>query len=118
MGFFLKLKEVYGDSKVVLWKDMEGLCVHIMHKANTAQVLGTRNVPAEEIAELRVADLKPFQKMIDSDFFRFSLWRPAVRLPAPTVGQSVLIEFEDDVRPRLRTSTRNGRVDFNEDVDP
>merc|ERR1712151_534881 len=116
--FFLKLKECYGENKVILWKDMEGLCMHIMHKANTAQVLGTRNVPAEEIAELRVADLKPFQKMIDRDFFRFSPWRPAVRLPAPPVGQSVLIEFEDDVRPRLRTSTHNGSLDFNEGRDP
>jgi len=116
--FFLKLKERYGDNKVILWKDTQGLCMHIMHRANTAQVLGTRNVSAGEIAALRVSELKPFQKMIDNDFFRFSPWRPAVRLPALTVGQSVLIEFEDDVLPRLRSSTHNGSVDFNEEVDP
>merc|ERR1712113_1194705 len=59
--FFLKLRELFGDDKVTLMKDEEGLCVHIMHRANTAQVLGTRNVSALQIANLAVTDLKPFQ---------------------------------------------------------
>lgn len=112
--FFLKLKELYGDRNVILLKDTEGLCVHIMHRANTAQVLGTRNVSAEEIARLRVTYLKPFQKMIDNDFFRFSPWRPAVALPA----KSVVVEIEDDVRPRLRSSTHHGSLDFDKEMDP
>merc|ERR1712232_277169 len=104
--FFLKLKELFGDNKVVLWKDMQGLCMHIMHRANTAQVLGTRTVSAHEISKLRVTDLKPFQRMIVNDFFRFSPWRPPVRPPAV----SAVIEIQD-VKPRLRSSTHDGSVD-------
>merc|ERR1712176_1079342 len=123
-----KLKELFGDDKVILWKDEEGLCVHIMHRANTAQVLGTESVSALRIANLAVTDLKPFQRMIDSDFFRFSPWRPPVRYPAASVelpvasgsvdmpvtrersGSASLVTADgdddgDDVRPRLRSST-------------
>eukprot|EP00927_Polykrikos_kofoidii_P011151 TRINITY_DN14704_c0_g1_i1.p1 TRINITY_DN14704_c0_g1~~TRINITY_DN14704_c0_g1_i1.p1 ORF type:complete len:519 (+),score=70.80 TRINITY_DN14704_c0_g1_i1:49-1557(+) len=78
--FFLKLREICGADKVVLRKDTEGMCLHIMHRANTAQVLATV-VPPAQVGNLKVASLKPFQEMIDSDFFRFSPWRPPVRPP-------------------------------------
>merc|ERR1712151_643008 len=124
-----------GDDKVILWKDEEGLCVHIMHRANTAQVLGTESVSALRIANLAVTDLKPFQRMIDCDFFRFSPWRPPVRYPAASIdlpaaggasvstaggslalaGPSVSIPVsfdEDDIRPRLRGSTLSGSAEI------
>lgn len=121
--FFLKLKAVYGDAKVLLWKDTEGLCVHIMHRANTAQVLGTKNVSASDISALAVCDLKPFQRMIDDDFFRFSPWRPPVRLPAISVEVAadwaeVEAQTDRDVKPRLRASTRDGPEDFDAAVNP
>lgn len=100
--FFLKLRAVYGSSKLLLWKDVEGLCVHVMHRANTAQVLGTKTVSPQEIANLAVCDLKPFQKMIDTDFFRFSPWRPPVRPPAISIMEPNLL---DQVKPRLRASS-------------
>merc|ERR1712050_289705 len=135
--FFLKLRELYGDDRVILWRDEEGLCVHIMHRANTAQVLGTSISSASQIANLAVTELKPFQRMIDCDFFRFSPWRPPVKYPVASldvpvaggsagipVGSSVIIgpsasvaitipedaelEEEEDVRPRLRESTLTG----------
>lgn len=83
--FLLKLREVYGDDSVALRKDREGLCMHIMHRANTAQVLGTETVTPDVVAGLAVAELKPFQKFIDSDFSWWSPWRPPVRPPAMTV---------------------------------
>jgi len=120
--FFLKLRDTFGNNKVVLWKDEEGLCVHIMHRANTAQVLGTKTISACEISKLAVTDLKPFQRMIDSDFFRFSPWRPPVRLPALSIIPDQVAdgdaEFEDDIKPRLRRSTIEGSMDFDEQVDP
>lgn len=63
--FFLKFREIFGSEKVLLYKapmvcilvcvpilpqlqDNEGLCVHVMHRANTAQVLGSRTVSAQD----------------------------------------------------------------------
>jgi len=116
--FFLKLRSVYGDSKILLWKDVEGLCVHIMHRANTAQVLGSKNVSAADIAALAVTDLKPFQRMIDNDFFRFSPWRPPVRVPALSVEVSADWSEvqEEDVKPRLRASTLDDGTEFEFDA--
>mmetsp|Transcript_61767 Transcript_61767/g.144904 ORF Transcript_61767/g.144904 Transcript_61767/m.144904 type:complete len:566 (-) Transcript_61767:94-1791(-) len=123
--FFLKLREVYGDDKVLLHKDTEGLCLHIMHRANSAQVLGSRTVSAQEIASLAVACLTPFQKMIDDDFFRFSPWRPPVRLPALSEAVSVATEEEaaikeeaGDVLPKLRASTLEGPGGFDLSTNP
>ncbi|CAJ1355409.1 unnamed protein product [Effrenium voratum] len=112
--FFLKLRDIYGTDKVLLYKDNEGLCVHIMHRANTAQVLGSRTVSAQDIAALSVCDLKPFQRMIDNDFFRFSPWRPPVRLPALSVeiNPDHLEVESEDVIPRLRASTLEGPGGF------
>lgn len=115
--FFLNLRRLYGDAKVILWKDTEGMCVHIMHHANTAQVLGTMNCSAADIAGLAVTDCKPFQQMIDNDFFRFSPWRPPVRPPALSMAGSVQIHADDDddvdfssirLDARLRASTLVG----------
>eukprot|EP00928_Gymnodinium_smaydae_P063049 TRINITY_DN46747_c0_g1_i1.p1 TRINITY_DN46747_c0_g1~~TRINITY_DN46747_c0_g1_i1.p1 ORF type:complete len:600 (-),score=88.47 TRINITY_DN46747_c0_g1_i1:51-1778(-) len=117
--FFLKLRELYGDPKVLLWKDNAGLCMHIMHRANTAQVLGTRTVSAQDLAQLKVCDLKPFQTMIDNDFFRFSPWRPAIRPPAASVVIPIEdIDDESGVKPRLRGASMcedaNGSVSVEE----
>merc|ERR1712190_321389 len=87
--FFLKLRDLFSDKKVILWRDEEGLCMHIMHRANTALVLGTRNVSATQIANLAVCELKPFQRMIDCDFFRFSPWRPPVKYPVASLDVPV-----------------------------
>jgi len=118
--FFLKLREVYGNDKVLLYKDVEGLCIHIMHRANTAQVLGSRNASAQEIASLEVACLTPFQKMIDNDFFRFSPWRPPVRLPALSAEISAdwVEEEAADVIPKLRASTLEGPGGFDVTANP
>jgi len=118
--FFLKLREVYGNDKVLLYKDVDGLCLHIMHRANTAQVLGSRNASAQEIASLEVACLTPFQKMIDNDFFRFSPWRPPVRLPALSAEISVdwVEEEAADVIPKLRASTLEGPGGFDVTANP
>jgi hypothetical protein len=113
--FFLKLRDLFGKQRVVLWKDLEGLCVHIMHRANTAQVLGSSDVSPQDIAKLAVTDLKPFQSMIDNDFFTFSPWRPPVRPPAVSIcsdpsvpGGSAAFFVNDvvwDAKSRLRTAT-------------
>ncbi|CAE8582135.1 unnamed protein product [Polarella glacialis] len=133
--FFLKLKAVFGRERVILRKDPEGLCMHIMHRANTAQVLGTKRVSAEEIAALVVTDLKPFQRMIDEDFFRYSPWRPPVKHPALSIDipadlfNGDIKDFHDpivdtllpdplDVKPRLRSSTFDDSVEFEEEANP
>ncbi|CAK8999051.1 unnamed protein product [Durusdinium trenchii] len=62
--FFLKLRDMFGKDKVQLYKDEEGLCMHVMHRANTAQVLGSRTVSAQEIAKLKVTALNPFRELL------------------------------------------------------
>jgi hypothetical protein len=74
--FMMKFREVCGDHKVGLMRDTEGICMHIMHRANTAQVLGTCNVRSDEIGSLAVATLAPFQKQIEMDFSWWSPWKP------------------------------------------
>ncbi|CAK8994256.1 unnamed protein product [Durusdinium trenchii] len=80
--FFLKLRDMFGKDKVQLYKDEDGFCVHVMHRANTAQVLGSRIASRQEIGRLKVTALEPFREMIDQDYGRFGgwLWRP----PVPT----------------------------------
>merc|ERR1712151_785636 len=60
--FFLGLKKLYGDNKVALLKDEAGICMHIMHRANSAQVLGTDDVDEEDIDGLAIAGLAPFKQ--------------------------------------------------------
>jgi len=64
--FFLKLREVFGSDRVSLKKDDEGICMHIMHKANSAQVLASSEVALTAVRALPVAALKPFQKYLDA----------------------------------------------------
>jgi len=58
--FMLKFREVYGHQSVGLLEDTEGLCVHILHKANSAQVLASSVLTQEEIDELAVSSLDNF----------------------------------------------------------
>jgi len=56
--FLRKLKDTFGEHKVVLKKDTEGLCIHLVHKFNTSGDMPIeRIVPLEEIAGLDVAPL-------------------------------------------------------------
>lgn len=60
--------------------------------------------------------------MIDNDFFRFSPWRPPVRLPA--LSAEIIVDDESEVQtvvtghdftdviPRLRASTLEGPGEF------
>jgi len=94
--FLLKLREVRGAEQVGLKKDTEGICMHIMHRANTAEVL-SETVEAHRIGNLRVASLVPFQKQIDADFMSWSPWRPPVQRPPSAVAGAQQVQ-----RPQQR----------------
>eukprot|EP00932_Pfiesteria_piscicida_P023146 SRR837773.988.p1 GENE.SRR837773.988~~SRR837773.988.p1 ORF type:complete len:359 (+),score=96.33 SRR837773.988:151-1077(+) len=59
--FFLGLRSTYGDDRVGLLRDDRGICMHIMHRANSAQVLGTCDVDDEDLDELVIAQLAPLR---------------------------------------------------------
>jgi len=99
--FMLKLKEVHGPRKVALMKDERGICVHIMHRANSAEVLGSRTISGQDVGRLEVAVLKPFQQLIDNDFHRFSPWRPAVRPPAVSISVETEAEVQELTAPEV-----------------
>jgi len=64
--FFLKIREVFGEDKVTLKRDDKGLCMHIMHRANSAQVLGTRTISSIALRSLAVWDLEPFKRYLQA----------------------------------------------------
>jgi len=59
--FFLGLRNLYGSDKVALLRDEIGICVHIMHHTNSAEVLGTDDIDDEDIDDLAIAKLAPFK---------------------------------------------------------
>jgi len=59
--FFLGLRNLYGPDKVKLLRDEAGICVHIMHHTNSAEVLGTDDIDDEDIDDLAIAKLAPFK---------------------------------------------------------
>jgi len=59
--FLLGLRAAHGKAKVGLKQDTEGLCMHIMHRANSAQVLGSREVAKAAVQGLAVARLRAFR---------------------------------------------------------
>jgi len=58
--FFLHLRKVYGAEQVGLLRDERGICMHVMHRANSAQVLGTYEVDEDEMDSLAITGLVPF----------------------------------------------------------
>jgi hypothetical protein len=66
--FLLKLKEVLGDSKVGLKRDTTGICMHIVHRANSTGTDGesiSREVTQEELDALSVSKLPVFQEFLN-----------------------------------------------------
>merc|ERR1712217_84990 len=60
------LRQVLGSDKIALMRDDAGICVHIMHRANSAQVLGTREISPEALSKLVIANLEPFQAYVSA----------------------------------------------------
>lgn len=65
--FMLTLRQVLGDHKVGLKNDEEGLCMHIIHRANsTGDPDYARKVGPSEIRDLEVASSPQFRQYLDS----------------------------------------------------
>lgn len=63
--FFLGLRRHFGDDKIALKRDLEGLCMHLVHRANSAGHMPTaREVSAREIDSLDVTPL--FKKYLET----------------------------------------------------
>lgn len=63
--FFLAMRSHLGPHRVRLKLDTEGLCLHIVHKANSAGDMPiSRQVTAEELNKLEVAKLPDFQRFL------------------------------------------------------
>merc|ERR1712032_1158582 len=83
--FFLKLREDFGDSKVALKKDEEGICMHIMHQANsTGDPEFSRRLTQPELVDLEVSSLALFKEYLDAQPFSCWLWRPLRNMSYPT----------------------------------
>lgn len=64
--FFLKLRKVLGDSKVGLKQDKDGICMHMMHRANsTGECEYARKLSQPELVDLEVASLPLFQQHLE-----------------------------------------------------
>jgi hypothetical protein len=80
--FLLKLKDVLGKHKVALKKDDAGICMHIMHQANTTDDCNfTRQLSESEVLNLKVATLPAFQNYLEGQ--SHSSWFPWLRLWTP-----------------------------------
>lgn len=65
LPFMLKLREALGDDAVLLKADEAGLCMHIVHRANsTVDPEFSRELSPEELAELEVASSPAFQRYL------------------------------------------------------
>lgn len=53
--FLLKLREMYGNHKVGLMDDVEGLCMHIVHRANSTGAEWLKD--ADEVTQARIQTL-------------------------------------------------------------
>jgi len=74
--FMYKLKELCGDAAVGLRPDTEGLCMHIVHRANsTEDPTFSREVPHEELLTLEVAALPFFRDYLEA---RANFWWPSL----------------------------------------
>lgn len=86
--FFLKLKRVFGDEKVGLRKDTTGICMHIVHRANSTGVDGesiSHELHRGELDALAVANLPAFARYRSSAMAAGPWWQ--LLLPAwPRLG--------------------------------
>lgn len=65
--FMLKFRKVFGDDSVGLKRDEEGICMHIMHRANsTGDPDFARKVTPSELLDLEVSKLPLFQHYLDA----------------------------------------------------
>jgi hypothetical protein len=65
--FFLKLREVLGYDKVALLEDTKGICIHIVHRANSTGVdcfADARDIGGRELRNLSAMDLPVFQQLV------------------------------------------------------
>jgi glycosyltransferase involved in cell wall biosynthesis len=86
--FFLRLRELLGDSKVALKKDEEGICMHIMHRDNsTDDCEFSRRITPQELLDLEVSSLPLFQRYLDMAASAGTCWifRP-LRPPTFTIS--------------------------------
>jgi len=61
---FLNFRKVLGDEKVGLKQDDRGICVHIMHRDNSAGVKETREIQPEQLRSLAVWGLEKFREYV------------------------------------------------------
>jgi len=96
--FYLKMRKELGDSKVVLMRDEEGLCMHIVHRANSTGVEGesiSHDLKPAEVSKLAVADLPVFQRFLELnaswwEMLPFPRWQPGFLSSPPKKGAAVL----------------------------
>jgi len=77
--FFLKLRTMYGDPKVGLMDDTEGLCMHIVHRGNTSGaewLKGSKEVTQKQIEYLAVSSLPVFREYLKKQ--TSSVWHAGV----------------------------------------
>merc|ERR550525_130839 len=75
--FLLKLKEMLGSQKVALKEDRDGICMHMMHRANsTGDPEFSRQLVQPEIAQLEVSGLPLFQPYLEEQSTSCWQWRP------------------------------------------
>mmetsp|Transcript_60702 Transcript_60702/g.169690 ORF Transcript_60702/g.169690 Transcript_60702/m.169690 type:complete len:431 (-) Transcript_60702:93-1385(-) len=97
--FFIRMKQVFGASRVALKQDQEGLCMHLVHRANSAGDMPiARSIALKDVSSLDVGTMferylenrevmRPFRHVmdrIDLAVQSFSgLWR---QIPAAQAG--------------------------------
>mmetsp|Transcript_47883 Transcript_47883/g.138508 ORF Transcript_47883/g.138508 Transcript_47883/m.138508 type:complete len:767 (-) Transcript_47883:54-2354(-) len=68
--FMSRLRKVFGDEKVGLVRDEEGICLHLIHGNNSSGCGSHRDVALEEAAGLQVCKLHRTTQHIDSKGIR------------------------------------------------
>jgi len=68
--FMSRLRTAFGDEKVGLMRDPEGICLHLIHGNNTSGCGSHRDVSTEEAAGLKVCDLHALARDVDTKGFR------------------------------------------------
>jgi hypothetical protein len=79
--FLLRIRKTCGDDKVALKQDEDGICMHIMHRANsTDDCEFSRQLTEQELLKLQVSTLPLFQQYLDRQSMP-CWWRPVHELP-------------------------------------
>eukprot|EP00929_Paragymnodinium_shiwhaense_P011914 TRINITY_DN11830_c0_g2_i1.p1 TRINITY_DN11830_c0_g2~~TRINITY_DN11830_c0_g2_i1.p1 ORF type:complete len:501 (+),score=87.34 TRINITY_DN11830_c0_g2_i1:53-1504(+) len=78
--FFIQLKDAFGEQKVALKKDYEGICVHIVHRANSSgDVAVARRISRSEVPRLACAALlQPVLDRFDAETLLQSAQRSVI----------------------------------------